>query len=716
MDTVTDEGEVIIVLDQILDIKLRLLLFLRIYMSVGRRRLTNTPNNGRTYSLIAKIPKQQEILHDLVGIDDVTCRDNLRMNMDTFKRLCYLLEHRGGLLATKNVQIPEQVAMFLSILAHHTKNVVIRSSFKRSGFTVSKHFNRLLAALLKLHSILLVTPQPVSDDSDNQRWKFLKGCLGALDGTYINVRVSRADKPRYRNRKGDIAVNVLAVCDVNMNFVYLLTGWEGSAADSRVLRDAITRSNGLKIPTGHYYLVDNGYTNGDGFLSPYRGKRYHLQYYGQGTDAPQNYMEYFNMTHAKARNVIERAFGILKSRFAILRSSAYYPIKAQNRIVMACSLLHNFIRTTNDFDPEEAVVPEDPEESDDDEENDNNDVNDAEYINVVEPSQHWTNWRDNLAQEIFMDRTGSSSKVVTSKGRSTNTRRTWTLQEEQGLLQALKDIVARGWKCDNGFKTGYLATLEGAMSVAFPGTDLKAEPHIHSKIHVWKKYYGSLSTMLSRSGFGCNDSSCTIDMHDDQVWADYIKSDTHARTMRFKAWPYYKDWVIIFGKDCATGEYAEAFNEAVNNLVHPTKGNEHTVFGGDDYSFVDAPNDEFSNDLMSIAGADSASSSKSKPKSKNKRGRTNDIDARLVDMMSTFFDKADDKLGRIVNKIGFEFDVSESRKKVFDALNPFEFLSGENKLHVTKVICESTKNMDIFFSVNEDHKAIMVNMILNGRF
>ncbi|KAL0420269.1 UNVERIFIED_CONTAM: hypothetical protein Slati_3049800 [Sesamum latifolium] len=48
---------------------------------------------------------------------------------------------------------------------------------------------------------------------------------------------------------------------------------EGSAADARVLRDSISRPNGLKIPRGNYYLVDSGYSNGEGFLSPYRGVR-----------------------------------------------------------------------------------------------------------------------------------------------------------------------------------------------------------------------------------------------------------------------------------------------------------------------------------------------------------------------------------------------------------------------------------------------------------
>ncbi|XLR06789.1 hypothetical protein S83_034727 [Arachis hypogaea] len=73
-----------------------------------------------------------------------------------------------------------------------------------------------------------------------------------------------------------------------MNFIYVLSGWEGSASDSRVLRDAITRRNGLKILVGTYYLVDTSYTNGRGFLSPYRNVRYHVNEWAQGHRAPQN--------------------------------------------------------------------------------------------------------------------------------------------------------------------------------------------------------------------------------------------------------------------------------------------------------------------------------------------------------------------------------------------------------------------------------------------
>ena len=81
-------------------------------------------------------------------------------------------------------------------------------------------------------------------------WLFLQGCLGALDGTHIKIKVPCQDQSRYRNRKGDVTTNVLAVCSPDAQFIYVLAGWEGSAADGRVLRDAISRRNGLRVPQG----------------------------------------------------------------------------------------------------------------------------------------------------------------------------------------------------------------------------------------------------------------------------------------------------------------------------------------------------------------------------------------------------------------------------------------------------------------------------------
>ncbi|XP_041993397.1 uncharacterized protein LOC121744019 isoform X2 [Salvia splendens] len=219
--------------------------YIRARTNRARRRIIG---HARQYSLISKVPQQLIHLERLINVTDVDCIANLRMDRNTFGKLCRILTEQGGLRPGKCLGIEEQVAIFLGVLAHHNKNRVVRSSFFRSGSTVSHYINKVLWAVLSLHRVLLSKPTPVPDDCIDHRWKWFKGCLGALDGTHINVLVSTSDKPRYRTRKGTIATNTLAVCDRNMQLVYFLPGWEGSADDSRVLRDAVARPNGLKVP------------------------------------------------------------------------------------------------------------------------------------------------------------------------------------------------------------------------------------------------------------------------------------------------------------------------------------------------------------------------------------------------------------------------------------------------------------------------------------
>lgn len=74
--------------------------------------------------------------------------------------------------------------------------------------------------------------------------------MGALDGTFINVHVPEADKGCYRTRKGTISTNVLVVYNRDLQFSYVLLGWEESASDARILRDAVGREHSLRVPTG----------------------------------------------------------------------------------------------------------------------------------------------------------------------------------------------------------------------------------------------------------------------------------------------------------------------------------------------------------------------------------------------------------------------------------------------------------------------------------
>lgn len=59
---------------------------------------------------------------------------------------------------------------------------------------------------------------------------------------------------------------------------------------------------------------------------------------------PLNKEELFNLQHVMARNVIERAFGVLKKRFKILVIPPDFTMDIQARIPAALAAIHNFIR------------------------------------------------------------------------------------------------------------------------------------------------------------------------------------------------------------------------------------------------------------------------------------------------------------------------------------------------------------------------------------
>lgn len=123
-------------------------------------------------------------------------------------------------------------------------------------------------------------PVPSKIQVSNRFAPYFGECIGALDGTHIPAHVPEERRTAYRNRKNQLTQNVLAACDFDLKFVYVLSGWEGSAADSRVYEFA--RAHDFDIPEGRYYLGDGGYANSASLLVPYRSTRYHLKEWGQG--------------------------------------------------------------------------------------------------------------------------------------------------------------------------------------------------------------------------------------------------------------------------------------------------------------------------------------------------------------------------------------------------------------------------------------------------
>ena len=99
--------------------------------------------------------------------------------------------------------------------------------------------------------------------------------------------------------------------------------------------------------------MDSGYPNRSGYLTPYRGTKYHLPH-------PRGKKEIFNYNHSSLRNVIERSFGVLKTKWRILKGLPSYPMPKQSKIITACMALNNFIR-------EHAMEDDEFDKCDDDE-------------------------------------------------------------------------------------------------------------------------------------------------------------------------------------------------------------------------------------------------------------------------------------------------------------------------------------------------------------
>ena len=120
------------------------------------------------------------------------------------------------------------------------------------------------------------------------------------------------------------------------------------------------------MSVGKYYVVDSGYASQSGFLTPFRGERYHLPDYKGFRRSPRTTKELFNYRHSSLQNVIERTFGVLKNKFQILRLMHQFPVETQASIVLACCGLHNYIREEHIADAEFVGMSDDLKVAEDD--------------------------------------------------------------------------------------------------------------------------------------------------------------------------------------------------------------------------------------------------------------------------------------------------------------------------------------------------------------
>ena len=163
----------------------------------------------------------------------------------------------------------------------------------------------------------------------------------------------------------------------------MVAQWPGSTHDSY-----IWHNSGLKqlltsgvISQRVYLLGDSGYPLELKLMTPYCN--------------PSNPPErLYNIKHKRARNIIEKCFGLLKQRFRMLGESGgkiLYDPPTTTRLIIAASVLHNICILCG--------VPFDQEEENDDDcsDNDYDDSDDNDDIDDTVPSLQARLLRDEIA-------------------------------------------------------------------------------------------------------------------------------------------------------------------------------------------------------------------------------------------------------------------------------------------------------------------------------
>ncbi|XP_041377269.1 LOW QUALITY PROTEIN: putative nuclease HARBI1 [Gigantopelta aegis] len=156
--------------------------------------------------------------------------------------------------------------------------------------------------------------------------------IGAIDGTLIPIQgMTGTDENLYVCRKGFHALNIMAVADAKMRFININTRFPGASHDAYILMSSNIHRMMENLPEGGWLVGDSGYPLKTWLMTPLIHPTSHKEIS-------------YNRAHCKTRVVIERAFGVLKSRFRCIHKSGgalpFSPKKC-SRIIETTFRLHN---------------------------------------------------------------------------------------------------------------------------------------------------------------------------------------------------------------------------------------------------------------------------------------------------------------------------------------------------------------------------------------
>lgn len=249
-------------------------------------------------------------------------------------------------------------------------------SFRMGASTVREIIIEVCDVLWKVLSPTYMTQLNTVDwkmvaDEFHSKWQ-MPNCLGSIDGKHVQIKCPPKSGSKYYNYKGHFSIVLLGVCDANYVFTAVDVGAYGSQSDGGIFRNAefgkkvlhnlLNVPGPTKLPNSNkitplFFVGDNAFPLRTNLMRPYPGLLLETK-----KDA-------FNYRLSRARRVIENAFGILSTRWRILLSCIeFYPSNA-DKVIVACTILHNFLKITESLYNNRSYCPANYVDSYDDENN-----------------------------------------------------------------------------------------------------------------------------------------------------------------------------------------------------------------------------------------------------------------------------------------------------------------------------------------------------------
>ncbi|XP_062422257.1 putative nuclease HARBI1 [Pungitius pungitius] len=269
--------------------------------------------------------------------DEITFRDRFRMHKENALEIITLLEPRLSSLSQRGRPVSNQLQVLIT-LRFLACGIFHRETGDLCGIsepTVCRIVHKVCSAICELRSLYIKFPDAAGQA--NYKVQFYEyghfpGVIGCIDGCHVPIKCpSTPDAEEYRNRKNCFSINVQGVCTPNLEFSNIVARWKGATHDSRIF---LNSSLCAQFESGQHsglLLGDSGYGQSNYLFTP------HLN----PTTAEQ---QRYNRAHIRTRGMIERMFGVWKTRFQCLRNTLRFKPRRCCKVIIATAVLHNYLK------------------------------------------------------------------------------------------------------------------------------------------------------------------------------------------------------------------------------------------------------------------------------------------------------------------------------------------------------------------------------------